>query len=550
VQTRLRTPASPLPVLAPGRYHAPMPLLPRERAGRRLSLGSVRRGLAHAAAVSLLVVGLAAAAPAQEGPAPPNAASAAAPARAPGLDTARLSRAIVETSLATVFAAIGILAVAAGLRWRTGRASALLLGAAMLLHAVNRLAGERLIGLAIGGPPEAWIWIRTITNYLILLPWGLLFEQVVGPGWKSSVRRTGQLWVAYAVTASLVDLALGRPGAAAIAYQPVVLPGALVFLANLSFGPVRLVPELRALRAGSLVFMALVILDSLRELGILPWWRPVSQFGLAVLAGCLVYTVVSRAWRDQGRLRAIEQELATARRIQTALLPRGAPEIRGAVLAFRHVPAAAVAGDLYQFLEVGPRGVGILVADVSGHGVAAALIASMVKVAAAAQQPRADDPARVLAGIHFALARELPCGQFVTAVYVYVDLERGLVRHASAGHPPALIQRAADRTIVPAGATGPLLISLAPAEYPVSEWALDPGDRLLLYTDGVTEAMGAGGKMFGLERLTAVMANGAAGPEALLGSVIGSVRNFAGRPESTFEDDLTLVALEVLTTAD
>jgi len=420
----------------------------------------------------------------------------------------------------------------------------------MLQHAVNRLAGDQVVRLAIGGLPEVWIWIWTITNYFIPPPWGLLVEQVVGPGWKSSIRRTWQMFVVYAVTASLVDLTVGRPGTAAVASQPVVLLGALVALANLSFGPVRLVSELRALRVGYLAFMALAILDSLSALRILPWRIASSQFGLFAFVGCLVYTVASRALRDQRRLQAVDQELATARRIQTALLPRVAPDIRGARLAFRHVPAAAATGDLYQFLVVGPRAAGILVADVSGHGVAAALIASMVKVAASAQQPQADDPARVLAGIHLALARELPSGQFVTAVYVYVDLERRLVRHASAGHPPALIQRAGDGAIVPAGATGPLLISLAPAEYPVSEWALAPGDRLLLYTDGVTEALGAGEEMFGLERLTAVMTGGAVGPEALLTSVIDAVRNFTGRPESSFEDDCTLVALEVLTDAD
>ena len=524
-----------------------MSLPPREGACRRLSLGSVRLAWVRAVAASLLVVLLAAAsALAQERSAPMNAATAAAPGRGPDVDRARLSRALVETGLATVFAAIGILAIAAGLRWRAGRASSLLLGAAMLQHAVNRLTGEPIVRLAIGGPPEVWIWIWTITNYFIPPPWGLLIEQVVGRGWKSSIRRIWQLFVVYGVTASLVDLTVGRPGTAAVASQPMVLLGALVILANLSFGPVRLVSELRALRVGYLAFMAFAILDSLSALGILRWRTSVSQFGLFVFVGCLVYTVVSRTSRDQGRLRAIEQELATARRIQTALLPRVAPDIRGATLAFRHVPAAAVAGDLYQFLEVGPRGVGILVADVSGHGVAAALIASMVKVAAAAQQPQAYDPARVLAGIHLALARELPSGQFLTAVYVYVDLERRLVRHASAGHPPALIQRAGDGVIVPAGATGPLLISLAPAEYPVSEWALAPGDRLLLYTDGVTEALGAGEEMFGLGRLTAVMTNGAAGPEALLTSVIDAVRDFAGRPESSFADDCTLVALEVL----
>lgn len=317
-------------------------------------------------------------------------------------------------------------------------------------------------------------------------------------------------------------------------------------LANV-LGGVRIAPELGVLHTGYLVFLALVVHDGLVFLGFLPWRSVSNPFGLLTFVGCLAYTVVSQTLRGERQLQAIEHEMRTARRIQASLLPSVAPRLEGAAIAFRHVPAAAVAGDLFEFLDAGPRRVGLLVADVCGHGVPAALIASMVKVAAAAQRPHADDPARVLAGIHATLARELPAGQFVTLVYVHVDLDLARLRHASAGHPPALIWRAADRTLASPGCTGPLLIALAPAEYPVTEMPVAQGDRVVLYTDGVVEAMRADGEMYGSERLSALVACSARGPDAMLSAVIDDVAGFVGCPgrNPSFDDDFTLVALEV-----
>jgi len=211
---------------------------------------------------------------------------------------------------------------------------------------------------------------------------------------------------------------------------------------------------------------------------------------------------------------------------------------------FRYLPAASVAGDVFDFLDPCPRHTGILVADVCGHGVPAALIASMVKVATSAQKKHADDPGRVLAGIHLAIAGELPPGHFVTAVYVYVDLERRILRHASAGHPPALVWRAAEGNISEAGPTGPLLISFAPAEYPVVETPFGPGDRVALYTDGLVEAMRADGEMFGVERLSALLGRSVVDPDKLLSEVVAAVSDFAGRQGRGFDDDCTLIALE------
>jgi phosphoserine phosphatase RsbU/P len=453
---------------------------------------------------------------------------------------------ITSTAVATIYACGGVLALTAAYRWRErkGRVPALLLSWAMLQHALNQVTSSDAMQSAFGGPTNVTNWVSTVTNYFIAVPWAALIERVIGAGWKSTIRRTWQVYLVSAVASVLWDVVSGSPGAALEVNRVVMGAGALVGFANLFFMKGGL-PGQMMLRASILVFMALVVHDVLANAGWLPWRRGSGPVGVLICITAIAYTAVSRTLLARRELRAIEQELATARRIQFAILPATAPSLEGAELVFRYVPAAAVAGDMVVFLDPAPRRVGILVADVSGHGVAAALIASMVKVAAAAQKPHADNPARVLAGIHLALADELPAAHFVTATYVFVDLERRLMRHASAGHPPPLVWRALDQTFVPPAGTGPLIMSFLPALYPSTEVPLHPGDRVVMFTDGVTEATRSDDEMFGQERLQQVIATSRAGADGLASAIIDAAVAFRGGDVSRFDDDCTLVVLEL-----
>ena len=142
------------------------------------------------------------------------------------------------------------------------------------------------------------------------------------------------------------------------------------------------------------------------------------------------------------------------------------------------------------------------------------------------------------------LAGELPRAQFVTASYVHVDLERGVMRHASAGHPAPLVWRAASRDFAPEPPTGPLIIGFAPPIYPVTEFRLAPGDRIVMYTDGITEAMRPDGEMFGIERLRDI-ASSRTGADALAAAAVDAAVAFRGPRAEGLEDDCTVVALEV-----
>jgi len=136
-------------------------------------------------------------------------------------------------------------------------------------------------------------------------------------------------------------------------------------------------------------------------------------------------------------LLSVENELAIAREIQTSILPSDVPEINNLSFTAAYRPMTAVAGDFYDFIPVDQKRVGFLVADVTGHGVPAALIASMIKVAMQSVVPCAHDPREVLRGLNRILFRQLH-NQLVSAAYLWLDTENHKALYSAAGHPPLL----------------------------------------------------------------------------------------------------------------
>ena len=212
---------------------------------------------------------------------------------------------------------------------------------------------------------------------------------------------------------------------------------------------------------------------------------------------------------DAERLVAINRELEIARRIQSSILPQRMPQVSGLTIAARYRPMTAVAGDFYDFLELDAKRLGILVADVSGHGVPAALLASMVKVALAAQRDHADRPAAVLAGMNDVLCGRL-AGQYVTAAYLFIDTDSRLIRYGAAGHPPMWRSIRADGRVEEVMQNGLILGFAEHQHYGEVEESLGANERFLLYTDGMIEASNAKDEFLGIERLKEIVAAGAA----------------------------------------
>jgi phosphoserine phosphatase RsbU/P len=205
----------------------------------------------------------------------------------------------------------------------------------------------------------------------------------------------------------------------------------------------------------------------------------------------------------------------------------------------------AVAGDFYEFVPIAEHRIGFLVADVSGHGVPAALIASMIKVAMHSVDGRsAHDPAEVLRRLGNTLASELR-GQLVSAAYLWVDSETRTARYSAAGHPPLLCWRAAEGALTRIESNGLLFGVPVNGDYPTCNMALASGDRLLLYTDGFTEPENAAGESFGDRRLEQLVRDNQSrtGPE-LSELLLQELR--AWQPAGlTQPDDITLIVIDV-----
>ena len=299
------------------------------------------------------------------------------------------------------------------------------------------------------------------------------------------------------------------------------------------------VPELKTLCVVMLIWGMFVIYNNVR--GLLPFNAngDYEFVGFAVFLCSLGYLVARRSLRTEEALSAIRNELEIARRIQTSILPEQMPEMAGLRVAAKYVPMSEVAGDFYDFLVVDERRVGVLIADVSGHGVPAALVASMVKVAIAAQALHADDPAKVMAGLNSVLAGKLQ-GQFVTAAYLYLDLEKGTGSYSAAGHPPLFHYRAADRAVHDVVENGLILGIMPFANYESQTLSLVNGDRFLLYTDGVIEADRAG-EEFGELRVKGILSESDEAEE-ICRSVSAAVSSWTNGMAG---DDITIVAIDI-----
>ncbi|MGA9475695.1 MAG: SpoIIE family protein phosphatase, partial [Terriglobales bacterium] len=178
----------------------------------------------------------------------------------------------------------------------------------------------------------------------------------------------------------------------------------------------------------------------------------------------------------------INTELEMARQIQLSILPSSTPKLAGMDIVARYIPMTSVAGDFYDFIVVDERHVGILIADVSGHGLPAALIASMLQVALTAQARHVSEPGKVLAGLNQALCGKFQ-NNFVTAAYVYVDLENNTMNYAGAGHPPLLLWRKSIGSASQLLENGLVMGQFEEATYDSLQIPIEAGDRFVLYTD-------------------------------------------------------------------
>lgn len=236
----------------------------------------------------------------------------------------------------------------------------------------------------------------------------------------------------------------------------------------------------------------------------------------------------------------IEQELRVAQLIQQQFLPKHLPRIPGWQVAAFYRAAQEVGGDFYDFFELPEGKIGIVVGDVTGHGVPAALVMATTRSLIRSDAPRLVSPSAVLERANDFLDSDIPANMFVTCLYAVLEPATGKLRFANAGHDLPYV-RTANGTVMELRATGMPLGAMPGMRYDEKEATLSPGDVLLLHSDGVAEAHGPSREMFGFPRMRQLMAGHTQG-QKLIDGLLDALHRFTGEAWAQ-EDDITLVTL-------
>jgi sigma-B regulation protein RsbU (phosphoserine phosphatase) len=238
----------------------------------------------------------------------------------------------------------------------------------------------------------------------------------------------------------------------------------------------------------------------------------------------------------------LQAELDVARALQIAILPAVFPAKAGCDGAARMIPATTMGGDFYDFIELPDQRIGLVMADVSGKGVPAAFFMAVARTNLRELAIHHLDPSDCLACTNDILCTQNPMDLFVTVFYCIFDPSNGVLCYANGGHNPPFLRRAEGSVEVLNGAGGLVLGAMPGATYPGHTVRLRHADRLVLYTDGVTEAFNSSNEAYGTRRLVAeIEAHGDGPAAALVERICRSVADFAGTAAQS--DDITLTVL-------
>ncbi len=463
------------------------------------------------------------------------------------ISTAEWRWAILALGISAILLTIGFIATGVFLfRKKTTDRTLLYFGVYVILYGMRVFlrASPLLPVFAISSAAADHI-IRAIT-FTFSVPLLFLFLEIVQARWRRVIWWALGVQLVFAAIAVPLDLLGIASRQVDITNSLLVLTSWILLIVLLFFlrPPGRLPRDLRVVAVGLGVLALFVVHANLTGLHLIGG-RDLEPAGFLFFVCTLGYLVAHRIFAKEESLFAIQKELEIAEQIQASILPRDVPRRAGLEIAARYLPMSAVAGDFYDFLTFERNHLGILIADVTGHGVPAALIASMLKVAFASQSAHAHDPARVLTGLNQAL-----CGKFeehfVTAAYLYVDLDARIVRYAGAGHPPLLFSNRANGNARPIEQNGLFLGMFPEAEYSAIEMQLQAGDRFVLYTDGLPESKNVTSEEFGIARCAQfIQSHSHLSSGALADDLLREIAHWTARaPGSVQEDDMTLVVLD------
>ena len=458
---------------------------------------------------------------------------------------------VIDIVVGTVLLSVGATACAiAMIRWRRGVRILVLWGIFSAMYGLQTLVQTPTVLAVLPHALKSVApYVSTTVRYLLLVSALFAWRELT----LGKVRFLIQLGIFAGLAIALVGIGtfvLGGPANKWIFYNNLLAALAMLVLLAIVLVPrfasrFLVISNHRILAAATLIFALEVLYTNLGTVLQYRPWPLVASLGIGVLLFSLGYVALEILFANERRLLAIETELETARQIQSSILPASVPELESLRIAASYHPMTAVAGDFYQFVRTDNNHLGILVADVSGHGIPAALISSMIKVAMQSVALCAHDPAQVLGGLNRILSSEAH-GQLASAAYIWIDTENRKVLYSAAGHPPLLCWRNSKGEMQRIESNG-LLFGIEPdSQYPVCSVPVEPSDRLLLYTDGVTEPENAAGEAFGDRQLERVVHNNRSQPASELShQVLSELRHWQTAAVSQ-QDDITLIVVDIV----
>ena len=267
------------------------------------------------------------------------------------------------------------------------------------------------------------------------------------------------------------------------------------------------------------------------------------HWGMFIFVLSMLYIMVNRFSEINENLIRIEEELVVARQIQLSILPETLPKLKNFDIAAAYLPLNSVGGDFYDFIIQDENRIGVIVTDVSGHGVPSALISSMVKIAFHQETENVSKPEIMLQNINRNMANKFQ-KQFLTACYVYIDKEKGFLNTANAAHVGLiLLKRNGELAVV--NPRGRIIGIFDEIKCESESTDIEKGDRIVIYTDGIIEGIDKNGEIFGDNNLLKIIEEKKelAGQD-LIGHIIERISLWIGLDKG-FDDDITIVVIDI-----
>ena len=251
----------------------------------------------------------------------------------------------------------------------------------------------------------------------------------------------------------------------------------------------------------------------------------------------------ARLYEEEKALFSLQEEMRMARDIQLSLLPDHEPEIKGYQIAATNIPAKSVGGDYYDFVQLSPDKLGFCVGDITGKGMPAAMLMANLQATLRSQVMIFEDCCDCIDGMNRQLYHSTETTKFATLFYGILNLKSGMLNYVNGGHDPPLLfrQNHADPNLL--HSTGLLLGVQEEAAYRMKSISLQTNDFVLLFTDGITEAMNPNGELYGLERLINLVNNHReANANEILETILASIDEHASQASQS--DDITVMVIK------